>query len=191
MSALLKALEDTPSHVYYILATTDPQKLLLTVRNRCTQYTMTVLSDSEMLSLLKSIVKKEGQKLEQEIYDQIIQDSQGHPRNALQILDQVLAADGQDRLAIAKRSAESTNQIIDLCRALLSKSNWKTVAGILKGLKEEEPESIRRVILGYFSAVLLNGENNRAACILDEFMSNTYDSGMPMITWNCYKIVKS
>jgi DNA polymerase III subunit gamma/tau len=191
MNALLKALEDAPKHVYYILATTDPQKLLATIRGRCAQYTVSPLNDTEMFKLLRRIVSKENQTLEKEIYDQIIQDSQGHPRNALQILDQVLSSDAEDRLLIAKRSAEVQSQTIELCRALLQKADWKKIAPILKGLKDEDPESIRRAVFNYAGAVLLNGENDQAAIIMDEFVEPTYNAGWHMITWNCYKIAKS
>jgi DNA polymerase III gamma/tau subunit len=191
MPAMLKMLEDTPKHIIHILATTDPQKLLPTIRSRCAQYQVSTLSDEDMLKLLKSIVKKEGQKLEQEIYDQIIQDSQGHPRDALQILDHVLAVDVSDRLHVARRSAENTTQIIALCRALLSNASWSKVSVLLKGLKEEEPESIRRAVFNYMGSVLLNGENDRAACIMDEFVKPTYDNGFHDVTWAAYKVVKS
>ena len=47
-SALLKALEDPPSHVYFMLATTDPQKLLKTIRNRCVHFEVQPLGNSEI-----------------------------------------------------------------------------------------------------------------------------------------------
>jgi DNA polymerase III gamma/tau subunit len=190
-AALLKSLEDTPNHVYYILATTDPQKLLPTVRGRCTQYQMTQLKDSDLYKLLRNVARKEEVTIEKEIYDQIILDSQGHPRNALQILDQVISVEPEQRLAVAKKTAEVTNQIVDLCRALLSKQSWKKVALILKGLKDEDPEQIRRAVFNYAGAVLLNGENDQAAIMQDEFFEPTFNVGWHGITYACYKIVKS
>ena len=114
MSALLKALEDTPTHVYYVLATTDPQKLLPTIRGRCAQYTVAPLDDTTLYKLLRTVVHKEGEHLEKEVFDQIILDSQGHPRIALQILDQVLGVDPDKRLSIAIRSAELQSQTTEL-----------------------------------------------------------------------------
>jgi DNA polymerase-3 subunit gamma/tau len=190
-AALLKSLEDTPKHVYYILATTDPQKLLATVRGRCAQYQVTQLKDSDLYKLLRNVARKEEVTIEKEIYDQIILDSQGHPRNALQILDQVISVEPEQRLAVAKKTAEVTNQIVDLCRALLSKQSWKKVALVLKGLKDEDPEQIRRAVFNYAGAVLLNGENDQAAILMDEMFEPTYNSGWHSITWACYKIIKS
>ena len=104
-NALLKILEDSPKHVYFILCTTDPQKLLATIKGRCTQFQMKPLSEAQMHVLLRKVVIEEGEKLEREIYDQIIQDSLGHPRNALQILEQVLKVSPDRRIEIAKQAA--------------------------------------------------------------------------------------
>jgi len=189
-NALLKALEDTPSHVYYILATTDPQKLLATIKGRCSQYTVVPLKEKEMYRLLRTVVKKEKETLASEIYEQIIQDSQGHPRNALQILDQVLGVVPEERLELAKRAAEQQSQVIELCRALLSATGWKRIANILSGLKDEDPESIRRAVLGYCDSILLKGENDRAGIVMDEMIESFYDSGWPGLTFACYKITR-
>lgn len=190
-SALLKALEDTPRHIYYILCTTDPQKLLPTIRGRCSQFQVQPLTEREMLKLLKGVVKAEGESLDREIYDQITQDSMGHPRNALQILAQVLAVEEGKRFQVAKKTAETQSQTIELCRALLSGAGWKKVADILKGLKGEDAEGIRRAVLGYCQSILLNAENNQAAAVMEEFIRPFYDSGFPQLVLACYSTLFS
>jgi len=189
-SALLKILEDTPKHVYFILCTTDPQKLLPTIKGRCSQFQMALLNDSEMFKLLRQVIKAENDSIGKAVYEQIIQDSLGHPRNALVILDQVLRVPKEQRLEIAKKSAEQQSQSIELCRALLANKGWKEVSLILTGLKEQEPESIRRHILGYCSAVLLKGENDQAAKILEICSENLYNSHFPGLVLMCYQIIK-
>src|SRR5690606_35672662 len=109
-SALLKILEDTPKHAYFVLCTTDPQKLLPTIRGRCADYQVRPLSEQQMRILLRRVVKAEGESLERKVYDQIVQDSMGHPRNALQILNQVLAVSPEKRLTVAKRAAEAQSK---------------------------------------------------------------------------------
>ncbi len=188
-SALLKALEDTPSHVYFILCTTDPQKLLPTIRGRCASYQVNPLTDKEMKKLLLRVVKAEGDQLDREVYNQIVQDSMGYPRNALQILSQVLAVDEDRRLTVARRTAEKQSQIIELCRALVGNYSWQKIASILKGLKQEDPEQIRRAVLGYCQSVLLNGENDQAAAVMQEFLEPTYQTGFPGITFACYSVI--
>ena len=189
-SALLKTLEDTPKHVYFILCTTDPQKLLPTIRGRCSQFQVQPLTDKEMKRLLLRIVKAEGESLSKEVYEQIIQDSMGHPRNALQILAQVLSVEPEKRLEVAKRSAETQSQTIELCRALVKGASWKKIAEILKGLKDEDAEQIRRAVLGYCQSILLSGkQDNTVAVIMEEFMEPFYNSGFPALVFACYSVL--
>ncbi len=186
-TALLKALEDTPSHVYYILCTTEPEKLLKTIRGRCSQYQVNLLSDREMFKLLKKVTRAEKEKLSKEIYDVIIQDSMGHPRNALQILDQVLAAAPDKRGRVATHAAEKQSATIELCRALINQKAWKEISGILTGLKKEDPEQIRRAVLGYCQAVLLGTNPNPvAALVMQEFIEPFYNTGFPGLVYACY-----
>ncbi len=177
-NALLKPLEDTPNHVYFILCTTEPHKLLETIRGRCSQFQVNPLSEPQMYGLLRRIARDEGQELEKEIYDQIIQDAVGHPRNAIQILEQVLRAPDDQRLETARQAAVEQSQVIELCRALLSGSaSWDAVAKILTGIKEQEAEDIRRIVLGYCQAVLLKNKNDRAALIIETFYEPLYNIG--------------
>lgn len=189
-SALLKILEDTPKHVYFILCTTEPQKLLPTIRGRCSQFQMQTLSEQQIFKLLRSVVKAEGERLQRKVYWQIAQDSLGHPRNALQILDQVLRVPAEQRLEAAKKSAEEQSKSIELCRALLQARGWKEVAMILKGLQNQDAEGIRRHVLAYCNSVLLNESNDRAAAVLEVFQEPTYNTGMSGITYACYCVVK-
>jgi len=190
-SALLKALEDTPSHVYYILCTTDPHKLLPTIRGRCAEFEVKLLADREMKMLLRRIVKAEKESLDKKIYDQIVQDSMGHPRNALQILAQVLSVEESQRADVAKKTAERQSKTIELCRALVEGAPWKKTANILKGLRNEDPELIRRTVLGYCQAVLLNSgtQNDGVAGIMEEFLDPFFQSGFAGLVFACYSVL--
>jgi DNA polymerase III gamma/tau subunit len=187
-SAFLKALEDTPPHVYFILCTTDPQKLLPTIRGRCTTFSMEPLSDRLMMGLLRQVTKAENENLSKQIYEQIIQDSQGHPRNALQVLDQVLRVPVEKRMETAQRTAEEQSQVIELCRALVKNESWSKIKVILNGLKGQDPESIRRMVLGYCQAILLKAENQRAGLIMEEFIEPFYNTGFPGLVFACFSI---
>jgi len=190
-NALLKILEDTPKHVYFILCTTDPDKLIKTIVGRCMSFQVNTLSETQLLGLLRGIVRNEGQSVEKEVYEQIIQDSLGHPRNAIQILEQVLNAPVEKRLEVARKVAAETSNSIDLCRALLKKSSWKEILTILEGLKDQEPEGIRRHVLGYAQSVLLKTENDRAALVIESFWEPLYNIGFPGLVYCCYNIIKS
>jgi DNA polymerase III gamma/tau subunit len=190
--ALLKALEDAPPHVFYILCTTDPQKLLPTIRGRCAQFEVKTLTEKEMYRLLRFVVKSENEKLDEEVYAQIIQDCLGQPRNALQILDQVLAVAPEQRLEVATKQAEAASTVLELCRALINASNgttWKKIATILSNLKDEEPERVRRAVRGYCNSILLKGQTNNTAALILENMSKPFYSDMTDLTLACYTII--
>ena len=190
-NALLKILEDYPKHVYFVLATTEPEKLLGTIKGRCSSFQLKQLEEEQMINLLKRVARAEGQKVDNVVLEQIAQDSLGHPRNALQILEQVLAVDKEQQLIVAQRSADQQSQIIELCRALLNGKRWNSVAEILNGLKGEEAESVRRAVLGYCQSVLLKGDNDRAGLIMELFIEPFYNSGFPGLIFACYSVVKS
>lgn len=191
-NALLKILEDTPSHVYFILCTTDPQKLLPTIRGRCSEYQVEPLDSAVMKRLLVRVAKEEGEIITDEVCEQIIQDSFGLPRNALQILEQVLAVSEEERLEMAKKAAEQQSQVIELCRALMRKgTTWDVIRKILEGLKGQDAEEIRRIVLGYCQAVLLKTDNVLAARIMEEFWEPTYNIGFPGVVYACYSVIKS
>ena len=191
-NALLKLLEDTPSHVYFILGTTEPQRMLATIKGRCAVFQVHPLNERQMFGLLRSVVKEEEESIPREIFEQIHADSFGHPRNALQILEKVLMANPEDRLEVAKQVEAIQSQSIELCRVLVGKGTaWKEVREILNGLKEEEPESIRRHVLGYAQAVLLKSDNERAGLVLEEFVDHFYSSGFPGLVLASYSVIKN
>lgn len=190
-NAFLKILEDTPNHIYFILCTTDPQSLLPTIKGRCSQFQVQLLSDEDMKCLLTKIAELENDSIEDEIIEQITQDSQGHPRNALQILEQVLSTPKKRRLTIAQQAAIEQSESIALCRALMKKQSWNEVKKILQGLKGQDAEGIRRVVIGYASSVLLNTDNAVAGLILEAFQEPTYNMGFPGIVLACYTVIKS
>lgn len=189
-NALLKALEDTPPHVFYFLCTTNPLKLLDTIKGRCVQFQVKLLNDLQMKKLLRDVVNAEEDNLDKEVYNQIILDSQGRPRAALQILEKVLSVQSdKQRLKIARQAAEQQSKTIELCRAMLNGSPWSKVAHILKGLESEDPEQIRRAVMGYCATTLVSGENDRAGLVMDEFRDPFYDSGFPGLVHSCYAVI--
>jgi hypothetical protein len=105
---------------------------------------------------------------------------------ALVILDKIVDLDPAEMLEAAKQFAADQNQTIELCRALMAKASWKTVGSILKNL-EQEPESVRRAVLGYFNAVLINSGNPRAYAVIDCFARPYYDSGKAGLTASCFE----
>lgn len=87
-SALLKTLEEPPENVIFILATTDPQKLLSTIISRCQRFDFTKLQKNQIKEHLLEIAKKEDIYLDEEAADNIAVLCDGGMRDALSIMDQ-------------------------------------------------------------------------------------------------------
>lgn len=195
MSAILKALEEPPEHVYFFLCTTDPEQLLSTIRSRCTNLYVSTLNENAMVSMLKEISDKEKADVPEEVLTQVAQDSLGHPRDALKILTSVVALESpKAMLRMAKTKAQEVNQTIELCRALANckTAEWSDVVKILSGL-QEEPETIRRSVLGYFNTMLLNGNPKIAVPVVEAFSDNFFYSGkagLSLATWKAFSGVK-
>lgn len=190
-NAILKLLEDVPSKCYFILCTTEPQKLLATVKGRCIELQVKPLTNNQMQKLLKRVSRAEDKKISISVYEQIIESSFGLPRNALQILDKVLKVPQEQQLEMAKASAAEQSESYQLCQALIGRSPWKKVANILNGLKDQDPESIRRHVLGYCQSVLLRGENDNAALVIEMFQEPLYNIGYPGLVYACYSVIKA
>ena len=90
-NALLKTLEEPPAHVIFILATTEPHKILPTILSRCQRYDFSKISDTAIKERLKFVLEEEGITYDEEAVNLIISLSDGGMRDALSILDQVLA----------------------------------------------------------------------------------------------------
>lgn len=191
-NALLKVLEDTPEHVYFILCTTQPQKLLLTVRNRCTSYEVEPLTDKQMMILLERICQNQfdaSVNIDKKVKRKITDKAEGCPRQALILLEQVIYLDKKDMLKAIKLFKTQEQKVIDLCRAILKKEGWGKVSKILKGI-EEEPESVRRAVLGYMNAVALNKDSAHCMLVYMAFKEPFYDVGKAGLTFACYKALK-
>ena len=90
-NALLKTLEEPPAHVIFILATTEPHKILPTILSRCQRYDFSKISDTAIKERLSFVLEEEGIAYDEEAINLIISLSDGGMRDALSILDQVLA----------------------------------------------------------------------------------------------------
>lgn len=90
-NALLKTLEEPPEHVVFILATTEPHEILPTILSRCQRYDFTKVSDDDIFNRVSEILESENIKYEKEAVNAIISLADGGVRDALSILDQVLA----------------------------------------------------------------------------------------------------
>lgn len=187
--AVLKLLEDTPSHVYLVLATTEPGRLITTIRNRCTMIEMQPLREEQLKELVLRVAKAEEIHVEAEAADLIVAGAAGSARAALVRLGTVAGADAASAREILERMQEEQKEAIELCRLLIKGGRWAEVSKLLRKLEGQDPEGIRRLCLAYFSKVLLGG-NSRAFLVMDAMREPFYATGFPGLVLACYEIVE-
>uniref|UniRef100_UPI0024B06237 DNA polymerase III subunit gamma and tau n=1 Tax=Corynebacterium stationis TaxID=1705 RepID=UPI0024B06237 len=97
-NALLKIVEEPPEHLIFIFATTEPDKVIGTIRSRTHHYPFRLLTPPAMKGLLERTVASEGVFVEDSVYPMVISAGGGSPRDTLSILDQLLAGAGPNGL---------------------------------------------------------------------------------------------
>ncbi|MEA5019002.1 MAG: DNA polymerase III subunit gamma/tau [Gordonibacter sp.] len=120
-NALLKTLEEPPSHVVFVLATTDPQKVPETIHSRCQRFDFHRISLEAIVSRLGAICVAEDVEFEGEALDLIAHRAEGGMRNALTSLEQLIAfGEGKVTLEVAERmlGAVDTNDLAEIVRAI-------------------------------------------------------------------------
>ena len=93
-NALLKTLEEPPEHVIFILATTEPHKILPTILSRCQRYDFNKVSEKDIKERLRAVLQNEGVEYNEEAVELVVQLADGGMRDALSILEKVLAFSG-------------------------------------------------------------------------------------------------
>jgi DNA polymerase-3 subunit gamma/tau len=90
-NAMLKTLEEPPAHIKFILATTDPQKVPVTVLSRCLQFNLKQIPPGQIRGQLESVLGKEGVPFETQALNLLARAAEGSMRDALSLLDQAIA----------------------------------------------------------------------------------------------------
>lgn len=95
-NALLKILEEPPSHIVFIFATTEPHKIPATIHSRCQHFQFRRISYREIMERLRYILQEEGIKAGEAALSVVVRASDGSMRDALSLLDQVIACSGDN-----------------------------------------------------------------------------------------------
>lgn len=132
-NALLKTLEEPPPHVKFLLATTDPQKLPVTILSRCLQFNLRRLPAELILSYLESVLQEEGIEFETPALQQLARAADGSMRDALSVLDQAIAYGG------------GTVREADV-RAMLGKLDQQPVTALLDALAEGDGQKVLAIV---------------------------------------------
>jgi DNA polymerase-3 subunit gamma/tau len=150
-NTLLKTLEEPPEHVVFILATTNPEKVLPTIRSRTQHFEFKTVADKVLFEHVKEILKKESKTLDEDAIDYVVRKGAGSVRDTLSFLDQILAQDVSTLEDLSEiNGAQNDGTISDLILA----STTKDIAGIFDSLSElvssgKEPRAIVESIISY------------------------------------------
>ena len=182
MNCLLKPLEDPPAHQYYLLCTTEPTKLLPTIRTRCVHVPVKALAADDVFDLLVDTVKRHSlANPGDEVLDAIAERADGCPRSALNMLEQCLGLPLEKALKAISNFRSKEQAAFGLCQLLLRGEDWTRIASAYNGVEDKDPEGLRRMMLGYFKSCLLKSKKPTDAArfvgVIEELANNTYDSG--------------
>ncbi len=97
-NALLKIVEEPPEHLIFVFATTEPEKVLPTIRSRTHHYPFRLLPPRTMRALIERICEQEGVDVDEAVYPLVIRAGGGSPRDTLSVLDQLLAGAEGNRI---------------------------------------------------------------------------------------------
>jgi DNA polymerase III subunit gamma/tau len=166
-NALLKTLEEPPEHVVFVLATTNPEKVLPTIRSRTQHLEFTLFSADELEKLLADVLGQEGIEADPEALAVIARAAAGSARDALSLLDQALAH-GTDRLDAGAVADLFGGTPFDLRAAVLDAVAAEDPAGVLVAVGAlldagHEPRRIAEDVLrSVRDAFLLNASGGQA-----------------------------
>jgi DNA polymerase-3 subunit gamma/tau len=141
-NALLKTLEEPPPHVKFLLATTDPQKLPVTVLSRCLQFNLKRLPASLIAGRLQHILAAEGVAFEPAAVQLLARAADGSLRDALSLLDQMLAFGGGRVTEADARTMLGTVDRLQVLRLAdrLADQDARGVFDIVAGIDEYAPD---------------------------------------------------
>lgn len=180
-NALLKTLEEPPSHVIFILATTEPHKIPLTILSRCQRFEFKRISSSSIVERMKYIVKQSGVDCDEKALQIIARSAEGGMRDALSLLDQTISF-SQDKVTIEDALTVTGSVSQSLLNQIALSIAEKDVASGLEALDElifqgKDPLRFIEDFILYYRDLLLykvapNSEQSLERVMIDsEFQS--------------------
>jgi DNA polymerase-3 subunit gamma/tau len=138
-NALLKIVEEPPEHLVFIFATTEPEKVLPTIRSRTHHYPFRLLPPAVLRSLLERLAAEEGVAVEPAVFPLVVKAGGGSARDALSVLDQLFAGAGEDGISYASAVAllgVTDSALLDEMVDALAASDGASVFGVLDKVAE-------------------------------------------------------
>lgn len=178
VNAFLKTLEEPPKRVIFILATTDPQKLPITILSRCQRFDFKRISQKEISSRLKKITDSQGITYEQKSLDLISRVCDGAMRDALSILDQAIAM-GEDKInyedLVSILGLVTNEYLFDITYAIIDRSIEKSMIIIDKLVYSgKDMQLFIKDLIAHFRNLLMVKVTNNPEEVLDMSLENIH-----------------
>lgn len=167
-TVLLKPTEQPPSHVYWMLCTTDPGKIPKTISTRFLRYDLKPVSEELIADLLLSVCDRGRLDTPaDQVIEAIAEEAGGSPRQALVFLEACLDCKTAAEARQIMRSAGQSAEVIELCRWLIQpRGGWAEAIKLVKKLEAFDAEGIRINVVNYLAQVLLNTKGDAKAKLL-------------------------
>ena len=170
-NALLKTLEEPPSHVIFILATTEPHKIPATILSRCQRFDFQSLDKADIVERLQYVLNAENIKATPEAVDLIAESSEGGMRDALSLLDQSISYSTDDVISEDDVLAVSGNISSQIILHMLKEALESNSAEVLKSLGEiiSDGKEIPRIINDALLAKIGSSNSLKSAYKTEEY----------------------
>ena len=176
VNAFLKTLEEPPANVIFILATTDPQKLPITILSRCQRFDFKRISKAEISSRLRKIVDAQGVLADEKSLELISRVSDGAMRDALSILDQSIAmGDGSINYdSVVSMLGLVTNEYLFKITSSIIERNIQNAMNIIEEVvyAGKDINLFIKDLTGHFRNLLMAKVTNNPEEVLDMSMEN-------------------
>lgn len=171
-NALLKTLEEPPTHAVFILATTEVHKLPATILSRCMRFDFSLVSVQELCDLLKKIFKTEGIIADDQAIEVIARAGEGSVRDTLSIADRCVSYSGNNLTYASVMEVLGTTEkqsLINISTSILSGNMGQSLLELDKVLAEgKSPHVLSKDLISYYRDLLVIitlGENSKTMVV--------------------------
>jgi DNA polymerase III gamma/tau subunit len=160
-SVLLKYFEDSPRTTVWIICTTEPGKILKTLRRRCLTYTIPELDDENVTRLVRRAIKfAESKEHSRPLVKALLEANQRSPGFIVMAVEKYLA--GEKPRKAAQVGLDSSVDTLRLCRAVTS-GDWETTREIMLAATAEDARVIRASLGGYLKGIIVRSSGDSIA----------------------------
>jgi DNA polymerase III subunit gamma/tau len=159
-NALLKLVEEPPPHLKFIFATTEPEKVIATIRSRTHHYPFRLVPPSVLRELMQDILRREGVAIEEAVLPLVVRAGAGSVRDSLSILDQLLAGSDESGLSYERAvallgftDATLLDEIADAFAAADGAAVFRVVSRVIEG--GHEPRRFAADLLDRFRDLIV------------------------------------